>query len=257
MNETTYPFQNRKGKDLYETNNALYYTLNIILWIYAVGYVAWIMIPLLTNITHTFFLTPGMPGELFSIRYSSLTWIFLMLSALRLFVPIAVRIIIIFRKSNGCTITWLVILGLLVIVDFLVWVVLAALYSNCNEDGFRFNICNDPLYCCVFWDNAFNMCENSTPCTPAVTVDQLQPDGLFLWAFWTSLIFVILDWILLLIPVVLWIKRKNPKWLRTPNIIRAKNLPNGRTTSSAKYKVSAQPVIGQTQQRRVKINKQV
>ena len=75
-------------------------------------------------------------------------------------------------------------------------------FVECNGQNQWGNFCNDPLWCCVqeIYENPVNQCPNTTPCMPPVTADQLKADPYFI-AYWVfTLIFVILDLLLFLIP---------------------------------------------------------
>jgi len=200
------PFISRDGTDLYESSNALYYFLQIVLWLYALGYVANLVLVMNTSVTHTYFKTlPG--GALFTERYVTARWIFLMLALLRILVPICVLSMVLYRRSLGCLIGWLVVLVLLVIVDVLVLIALGTDYGGCNGQNEFGNLCNAPLWCCVpeIYGNPANMCLNSVGCTPAVALEDLRPNTDFLWLFWVTFVFVVFDVVLLMVPVIIWL----------------------------------------------------
>jgi len=167
------------------------------------------MVLVMNNTTpHTYFkVFPG--GTLFSERYITTRWVFLMLALLRILVPITVLSMVLYRRSFGCTVVWMVALVLLVIVDTLVLVALGIDYGGCNGQNQFGNLCNsiDPEWCCVpeIFSNPLNMCPNSLDCTPAVALVDLGPRSDFVWLFYVTLAFVVLDYILLLVPLWLWL----------------------------------------------------
>lgn len=204
------PFVSAEGVDLYESSSALYYFLQFAVWIYVLAYVAHMVLILNTSVTHTYFKTlPG--GTLFSERYATARWIFLMLGALRILVPIAVLSIILYRLHTNCMLWWIFVLALLVITDTLVLISLGTDFGDCNGQNQFGNLCNSvtPPWCCApsIFGNPGNMCPNSAGCTPAVTVADLAPNSNFLWLFYATVGFVVLDLILLLLPIGLWVGR--------------------------------------------------
>lgn len=206
----------QKGKDLYEENTFIYYFLNITLWLYILGFIAYLVLIINVQVTYTYNKTPGSPGTLFSLRFDSLLWWGLMLGVARMFVPFAVMNMILYRRTYGCSVFWIIFLSVIVLLDIFSFVVLAAQYGSCNHDNQPNNLCNSLLYCCVpqIFMNSNNMCPNAAPCpatvdlpNPPSTLADLSPNSDFLWLFWTQFIFILFDLVWIMLIVGLWVAR--------------------------------------------------
>lgn len=197
------PFMSKNGVDIYENSNWTYWLLNIFLWIYALLVIFWVVLLLLVNVPHTYFWNLLQPGTLFSMRYRSILSVILILSALRSFVPVISRALLRFRKSRECSIAWFTMLGLITIVDIVVFGFMISQYGGANQPGDYFNICNAVEYCCVFYMDA--NCQNTSPCSnPTILQSELARNGLCNAMFFTSIPFVILSIVLFMWPFMLW-----------------------------------------------------
>lgn len=79
-------------------------------------------------------------------------------------------------------------------------------FGRCNNEDAPNNICNDVKWCCVYFTDAANECENFptlTPCTPGITAADLEPDTLFFFKYSFSWIATGVNLILLIMWPVL------------------------------------------------------
>jgi len=203
MHTTTNPFITKGGKDLYEGESATYYLMNIILWVYALLVIFWVVLLLLANVPHTYFWNLLQPGTLLSLRYRSLLSVVLIVSALRFFTPIFVRALLRFKHSRECSWAWLVLIGIIALVDLFVFLFFATQFGGANQPGDYYNVCNDVVYCCVYWMDT--NCHRTGPCTnPVIAQGELQRNGLCQALFYTSIPFLVLSMTLFLWPLLLW-----------------------------------------------------
>lgn len=195
------PYITPSGVDVYKTSNTTYWLTNIFVWIYAFLFLFWVVLLLLVHIPHTYFWNLLEPGrQLLSLRYRSLLSIALILSGLRFFVPILVRALLRFNKSKECGVAWLTLIGIITLVDFFVFLFIASQFANANN-GDVYNLCNDPAYCCSFWNDP--VCQRSGPCIiPGDGI--LQRNGLCDTMFYTSIPFLVFNLVLFLWPLTLW-----------------------------------------------------
>lgn len=196
------PYVTPSGVDVYRTSNTTYWLTNIFVWIYAFLFLAWVVLLLLVNIPHTFFwdlLNPG--SQLLSFRYRSLLSIALIFSGLRMFVPILVRALLRFNQSKECGVAWLTMIGLIALIDLFVFLYITSQFANANN-GDVYNLCNDPAYCCQFWQDP--VCQRSGPCL--IPGDgTLSRNGVCTTMFMLSIPFVVFNLILFLWPITLWV----------------------------------------------------
>ena len=199
---STSPYKTPSGVDVYRESNTTYWITNIIVWVYAFLFLFWVVLLLLVNIPHTFFWNLLEPGrQLLSFRYRSLLSIALIFSGLRLFVPILVRALLRFNESRECGIAWLTMIGVIVAIDLFVFLFLAMQFGMANN-GDVYNVCNDPAYCCKFWQDP--VCQRSSPCV--IPGDGLlHTSDLCLAMFYTSIPFLVFNLVLFLWPLTLWI----------------------------------------------------
>lgn len=178
--------------------------MNVMLWIYALLVIFWVVLLLLVNVPHTYFWHLLQPGTLLSLRYRSLLSIALILSALRLFVPVFARALLRFRKSRECSWAWLTTLGIVAVIDLLVFLFLLGQFGGANQPGDYYNVCNDAAYCCVFYMDS--RCPRTGPClSPSIVQSELQRNGLCQALFYTSIPFMVLSMALFMWPFFLWI----------------------------------------------------
>lgn len=163
-------------------------------------------------VKHTYF-DPASPiGVLISERYVTIGWWVLALSTLQLLIPALIYSVWIDRwlKKPGWVVLWIVLIGLLVVLQLLVVIYLGINRSNCNGQGEAGNLCNALLRCCVeeIYLNVVNECPPG-PCGVAVppvaipaTIADLKPDGMFLALMWFNVAFLIISTIVFLILLV-------------------------------------------------------
>lgn len=204
-------YTNKVGQDLYDRGEPLYYAVQILLGLYAVGYICSLVLLQNAQVPHTF--TKGLDyGTLYSLRYVSLYWFALMFSALRIFVIVFVCLGILFRKTtccgckfSCCTGTWLTLLIIVVMFDFLTLSIVATHYSKCNGLDQLDNPCNDKRWCCVeeIYVNPANKCGNT--CPSYIPYDTLVADVDFIWLFSLTVVFCAFDLVFMLLPIGMWL----------------------------------------------------
>jgi hypothetical protein len=204
----------KSGSSLYTAGTPWYYVLNVLLCVYGLGFIASLV--LLTNayVPHTY--TAGTTyGTLYSGRFVSGYWIALMFCALRVFIPIIVANLLLYRETyccktpgSGCIIFWVIFLVILVMMDLMGFTLLAGYYNKCNGIGAVDNPCNDKRWCCApeIYSDVGNLCHNTIGCSPAVALTDMRPNADFLWLFWTGFAFIIGDLIFLIAPLALWLQ---------------------------------------------------
>ena len=214
----------------FENGGAPSIIYNIILWLYTGVALLWGGLMLLINVPHTYFWNLRRPGTLFSLRYHSMLSIVLILSGLKLFFPIYARALVRFRKSRECNAAWSVLMGVGALLDIFIFLYVASQYAGANQPGSFYNMCNDPGYCCPFWEDIH--CNRDRPCSsPVILITELARAGLCNWAFIVSGVSVALSLGLLLWTIVAYIKgedaeeeeeeEEEPEWNRKqqkPNV---------------------------------------
>ena len=204
------PFQGQQGQDLYENSAVLYYFLQVVMWLYIVGAIAYLVLIANVNIRHTYQLPNTMPGQLYSDRYSSMTWIFLMLSVIgNLSVAFLVPMLVLWRKDRGCSILWMVFFVIFTLFSGFTVTVLGAQYGSCNKQNQNGNICNDYDWCCAveIYSNPANLCPNTGPCLLAgqpSSVAELSSNVDFRWLFAVSIVFMLFDLLFFILITTLW-----------------------------------------------------
>lgn len=175
------------------------------------GFVAYLIQYLNLNITHTVLIPPGTPGILRSLRYTFRYWLIFLdvTQGLLLFAALATSMFS--GKNRFCSGFWFVFFIIMVIAFIIFFVVLAREATNCNGPDEAGNICNHPLRCCdpAFNGNPASGCPGPTTCNdvvpkfpgivPPITIEKLGWSPDFVWLFWTTLTFVVLDVVLLVV----------------------------------------------------------
>lgn len=133
------------------------------------------------------------PGQYFSLRYHDLQWVACMMYSFKFLFAFVVYALITFRRSRGCFHVWFVLLILLTLIEAFVFFALIPYYANANKSGARDNKFNDPHWCCrpEIFTNPVNGCPNAGPCS--FPVPGLGANADYVWIFWTSLVFLLLD----------------------------------------------------------------
>jgi len=185
--------------------------LLVVAGIMSFGFVAYLIQYLNLKIEHTVLKPPSMPGMLTSMRYSLRYWLIFLAVLQGLLIFSALGTSLFSRKNSCCSGFWLVIFVLCVVAFVIFFIVLVIEGSNCNEADQPGNICNHPLRCCdpAFNGNPASGCTGPTTCpdpvpefpdiVPPITIDKLPASPDFVWLVWTTLAFVILDIVLLVI----------------------------------------------------------
>lgn len=143
-----------------------WYLLQVAIYIFAAGIVADLVQVINLSVTDTYFRQlPG--GTYYTLKYSSLQWALLLLTNVKLLMPVVALMAILFRKKRGCSIFWFTLVAAIWLISVVVVFGLGQLYSEANRNGQRDNIFTDPLYCCapeIFTEPA-NHCPNTGACT--------------------------------------------------------------------------------------------
>ena len=175
------------------------------------GFLAYLIQYMNLNVIHTVQKPPGTPGILTSYRYDFRYWILFLGSTQGLLLFAALAASMFSGKNRFCSGLWFIVFIVLLIAYIVFFVALAREATNCNDPDEARNICNHPLRCC---DPAINGipasgCDGLTTCddvvsefpsiVPPITLDKLGWSDDFVWLFWTTLVFVILDVTLLVI----------------------------------------------------------
>jgi hypothetical protein len=191
-----------------------YYVINVMLVLYAIGFVASLVLIQNAHVVHTHH-KGNVNGPLYSNRFTSMFWLALVLCVCRLWTFLVVNSMILYRRTqccpnasgvgNGCTIFWSMLLVLCVVADYLVLAILGAYYRNCSGVEQLDNPCNDYQWCCVeaVYVIGSNLCGNT--CTPFIPASALKPNPDFLWLFRTTVAFCAFDLVFLLMPLGMWL----------------------------------------------------
>jgi hypothetical protein len=186
-----------------------YYVINVMLLLYALGFIASLVLVQNAHVIHTHH-KGNVNGPLYSNRFTSMFWVALVLCVCRLWTFLVVNSMILYRKTRccggyGCTIFWSILLVLCVAADYLALAILGNYYRNCNGFEQLDNPCNDYKWCCVeaIYAIGTNLCGNT--CTPFIPIGALKPNPDFLWLFWTTVVFCVLDLVFLLMPLGMWL----------------------------------------------------
>ena len=179
----------------YDTSKWFFWLLWIFIIIYTVLMMIWITVYVQNiTITHTWFKTPGLPGnELTSYRNSFTAILIRMTIWVHLFVPFVIMAMIAYRRVALLS---YILYGILIVFFFICFFCMSGLadqYSRCNGQDQFGNICNDPKWCCVteIWNHPANMCPNTLDCTPPLTIDDVHPRSDFLGLFWIHFVLMI------------------------------------------------------------------
>jgi len=194
--------------DLYSRSPAfrgIFWTL-FALWV--VGFVGACIGGILSiSVRHDAFADPAEPGKIVSDRYTSYTWVILLLFGLKIFIPLIVALVVIARYNKGCIIVIYVFYVIFFAMSCMIFFHFLELYSNCNKPGQGGNICNDSDYCCDEENrlNPVNKCPNfdTGPCdVPNPPLTGRVPFNLLYW-FNFGIFMIEIIWIFLL--GLLWI----------------------------------------------------
>lgn len=246
---------NLSFQDAYDRGGALYYFIQVLKWIYFLGSIAYLVLIMNVTILHTIQNPPSSPGTLISQRYNSFVWVFLMLSVIsHIGMALVIFMFVLWRKDRGCTIFWTILMILFLIISVFVVAMLGSLSGNCNGQNQAGNICNDLRWCCApeIYTNPANLCQptGACPATP-VTLHDLSSNVDFRWLFAVSIIFMLLNIVLLIVLIYLRYGGKGAKErVEWPNAIR--NNPGGLKESV----VMSAPVISPNVRERVKKKQQ-
>lgn len=167
--------------------------VDVLFTLYTLGVIAYVffVFPSFT-VRHTKF-DPSfpVPGTLVSDRYG-FEWFALALPILFIFLPIFSHFLISCPHRFGFMIVYLLLSVVILVANAISFFYLVGLFATCNADlpNNRYNLCNDPLYCCVRFDSPETGCTTFASCAPADT--KLKADPIFLTALWLQLSFLIL-----------------------------------------------------------------
>ena len=206
--QATSPFKGKEGEDRYEESTALFVILQIIVWLYVAGSIAYLVLIMNTTIRHTYLTPATMPGTLVSDRWNTFLWVFLFLSVVaHVGMPFVLDQLTLWRKSGGCSIFWAIFLILFVMISAIVVAVLGVYAGTCNGQNQNGNICNDLQWCCApeIYSNPANLCPNTGMCTPPKTLTELSSNVDFRWLLAVSIVFLVFDVGLLVTVIVLGI----------------------------------------------------
>lgn len=169
------------------------------------GFLAYLIQPLNLNITHTVMIPAGAPGTLTSERYTFRYWLIFLFATQGLLIFTALAASMFSGKNKCLSGFWFVFFVITLTLYVIYFVVLSRDAANCNGSDEANNICNHPLRCCdpAFNGNLVSGCYGSTTCldvvpmfpdiVPPITIDKLGWSSDFVWLFWTTFVFVILD----------------------------------------------------------------
>jgi len=204
----------RNGEDAFETDTLL----NRMIWLFLVFYALVVIVYIGVFINnssreHTYFKYPGAvgpgPGTLTSHRYD-IYWFAYFFSAISVItVPFAILLMIVYRESRDCSIGWMVVTVVLMLLQVFSVFVLFGAMAQCNHDGQVGNPCNSKVWCCVpaVVGVLANGCPNFGPCPGGpFTRAELSMDGDFLWVFWINIWILAANTIYMLTVAWYWTK---------------------------------------------------
>jgi hypothetical protein len=205
--------------DRYDVGQPYYYVLHVALIVYALSFVAFLVLIENATVPHTFH-HANQHGVLYSERSASRYWFALLVGTMRLWIFLVVCTMLLYRKTyctsrkTGrrypcCSVTWSVVLVVLVALELAGLAVLGSYLSHCNgaDSSQAENPCNDLRRCCAneVWTNPQNACPNTIACVVVLSLDQLGKNEDFLWLFATTVCFVAFDMLFLFMPLGLWL----------------------------------------------------
>lgn len=206
-------FETLDGEDIYDPSSAWYYAIQIILFVYGLGSVAFLVLIENANVVNTY-TRAGVFGVLYSLRYVQLWWYALYFGCFKFLVFVFVCTMITFRKTwccgrrGGCVTIWSALLYAVIMLEIIAFGILSGYYASCNGLTQVDNPCNDYRWCCApeVYTNPANACDNSSPCTtPGHTVlSALAPNQDFVALFWVSFVFILFDLFFGILPFALW-----------------------------------------------------
>ena len=122
---------------------------------------------------YTYFNTPGAPDgdDPKSARYGFEWWVVSLLTA----VTVAAPLVCLFSLSRyqlkwEGRILFFVIVGI-TILHLVAFITLSVIWGNATANNPHRGIAQDRLYCCAKWENTFNDCDNTSPCTAGTDVN--------------------------------------------------------------------------------------
>lgn len=180
--------------DYFDGSAGWYWATQVILTLYGAGAIAYTVLVQNNSVTNTFF--HALPfGTYYTLQYTSFLWIAYMLGTMRLLMYIILSLAILYRRSRACGSFWYVFVALIALADMITIVGLSPQYTNCNLPGQPDNPCNDVNYCCApdVFNNAASLCLFTGLCSGVTNPISLRPNPIFLWTFYSSLAFLIVD----------------------------------------------------------------
>jgi hypothetical protein len=155
------------------------------------------------QITHSWFLDTPIGSILRSSRFSAQWWLLAFTH---------VRAILIWTACFSQTVPQntfrhlIHIVGgvIVILVDLVLFLILGFSWITCNTDGNPSNMCNDLLYCCVYFTTPANNCPNTIACVPSLGPADLGANSDFLWVFWTTFAALLCDLCIVLPAYILW-----------------------------------------------------
>jgi hypothetical protein len=198
------------GHDMFIESPDIYWWFFILTIVYAILlFVQWVTM-LNINVPHTYFANPGAPGDLFSLRYSSIQAVTLIFVGTRILLLMAILSLMAFRKSYGWNVFWLAIIIIFGALQVVAFVSLTVQYAQHSNDLNRFGLATDNFYCCAEerHANPLNNCVNAFPCGPPVPPDfkakDLRANEPFVALYWVNFFLVLLDVVWVAWLLIMW-----------------------------------------------------
>jgi hypothetical protein len=200
-------------KDAYSIGSLWYYVLHTLLIIYGLGYIVSLVLIQNAQVEHTY-TKANVYGILHSDRYVSAYWLALVLMTVRPLIFVVVCSLLLYRnttccgnKAIGCNAFWVALLVIFVLADLLSFALMSSFYTKCNGIGQVGNPCNSYKWCCAseIYMDATNLCADTVPCIPPLTLAELKPQVDFVWLYSASVAFAAFDIFFLMLPIGLWV----------------------------------------------------
>ena len=184
------------ARDYFVSSTPWYWVIQVISPIYYLSLVAYSILLLNVVIPDTYCAIYPC-GTYFSLRFHSLQWISVSFTAIRFFLFPMFAMATVWRKDFGCSIFWMILFGICLMVDVFGFLTLSRFFASCNGLNQPYNICNDINYCCAaeIWSVSANNCKNTGPCPvgfPTV-LSELAANDIFLWIWATSIPYVLVE----------------------------------------------------------------
>lgn len=160
----------KNGRDVFAESQGVRWWFPVLILVYvALLFGQWVTMQNIT-IPHTRFVNPGAPGDLYSLRYSSFQAILLEVMGTRIFLAVAILMLMALRHSYAWNVFIMVCILLLVALQVFVFAGLSWEYAEHSKDGRRFGLATDNWFCCAPERHAVitNGCINVLPCAPPV-----------------------------------------------------------------------------------------